>query len=141
MRSVRPAYEPLARARGCLSILKVHRDRSPPEGNSGVVAGDLLHQPFTGKPAEDGVGNRRSDAAAAVLADDEELTEPMRGTGPHQYTASDCLVHANDEGVTVLLLDPVVVQVPIAVLAGWAELATIELGEVVRGPDPIWWTR
>jgi len=55
----------------------------------------------------------------------------MRHAGTDQRTTADLTVDVDQERMPVLVREPVVVKVGIAVLAVWSQIATIDLGEVV----------
>src|SRR5438477_5080751 len=109
--------EVLPRSVGVDGFLELARDRLAPESDRSVVPANLVERPRAREQTEDRSGRRLCNTTTPVLADDEELAELVRIAGPNEDAAGDLVVDRDEERMSVLLREPVVIEVPIAVLA------------------------
>src|SRR2546423_7736824 len=87
----------LCRAEDVRRFLELVRDGISPEGDSRVVAGNLVHQPRTPKDCEQGAGRSATDAISPVLPHDEELRHQIRIAFPHHRQAGPLPLDAEEE--------------------------------------------
>src|SRR5438105_14486312 len=114
--SLWPGDEALPRSVEVDGFLELARDRLAPEGDRSVVPTNLVDRPRAREQTEDRSGRQLSNTTTPVFAHDEELAELVGIAGPNEDAAGDLVVDRDEEWMSVLLPEPVVSEVPIAVL-------------------------
>ena len=124
-------HEVLGRA-ALISIFREgHRNRRSPEGDSSVVAGNLVCLPPARPRSKHRARRFPSDTAPTELAQDEVLGDLVRNTAPDQRDPGDQVVVSDEQHLPIVRLRPVVVEVAVAELAMFRDVPPVELGEVM----------
>ncbi|CAA9231963.1 MAG: hypothetical protein AVDCRST_MAG20-1275 [uncultured Acidimicrobiales bacterium] len=94
-------HERLGGAVGVRHLGERRRDRSAPEGDGGIVAGDLVHAPRAREPGEHVPCRGDPDTSTAVLPHHEELRHLAGLSRPDEGEAGEAAVDPDEERVAV----------------------------------------